>query len=294
MLEAGSKVPLYTDDPTYSQKNKIRDMENLEITTIEDNKRIYQVPTAAPANIQMLDKAVNEWLEQGQFTGAAFDPILGKEGVSGTTFRGQERSVQQGRGLHDRRKGKRAKFIEEIYRKLIIPRIVKEITKGKKFLATLSSDEMVWVTDALATNAWNRNYIDKVLDQQGFVEGEKEMFIEQFKKDFTKKGNKHLLEILKGEMEGIELRMGINVAGKQKDIVGLSDKLLSIFQAIFANPVGFQQTMQIPGMSKTFESILEFGGINISDFSALLSAPPIQMQAQAPQAQPMLPSPQMV
>ena len=119
LLEAGSKVPLYTDDPEYTNKNRIQEMENLEITTIEDGKRIYQVPTVAPANIQLYERSINEWYEQAQLTGSAFDPLLGKQPNSGTTFRGQERSVQQGRGLHERRRGQRAKFIEELYRDFI-------------------------------------------------------------------------------------------------------------------------------------------------------------------------------
>ena len=49
-----------------------------------------------------------------------------------------------------------------------------------------------------------------------------------------------MLEILKDEFKNIDIKMGINVAGKQKDLVNLSDKLLSIFQFIFANPQGFQ------------------------------------------------------
>ena len=152
MLEAGSKVPLYTDDPNYQNRNKIIDMENLEITTIEEGKVIRQVPTVAPANIQLFEKSIDEWFEQAQLQGSAFDPILGKEPPSGTTFRGQERTVQQGRGLHDRRRGQRAKFIEEIYRDWEIPRMVKKIIGGKEFLATLTSDEKEWMSNQLADN----------------------------------------------------------------------------------------------------------------------------------------------
>lgn len=292
MLEAGSKVPLYTDDPAYTQRNKIQNMENLEVTTIADGKRIYQVPTVAPVNVQLLEKAINEFYEQGQLAGAAFDPLMGKEANSGTTFRGQERVVQQGKGPHDRRRGQRAKYLELIYRKMIIGKMKKGILKGKKFLATLTADEMEWVSDQMAVHAWNKYCVDKVLDDNGnFVEGEKEMFLEQYKLDFKKKGNKHLLEILKGEMDGVEIRMGINIAGKQKDLAGLSDKVLSIFQFVLGNPQ-IQQTMQaIPGLAKSFNDIMEFSGISPVDFSTFTSGMQ-QIQQMTPQmmksvAQPM-------
>lgn len=294
LYEAASKVPLYTDDPAYQNRNKIQDMENLEITTIEENKRIFAVPTAAPANIQLLDGGVNEWMEHAQLTGSAFDPVLGKEANSGTTFRGQERVVAQGRGLHDRRRGKRAKFIESLYREIIIPKMVKEIVSGKKFLATLSPEEMTWVADELATNAANQKIKESMF--KGMREGkpmmtkeEQDTFKKIFKETFMKQGGQKLLEILRGEFEDIEVRMGINIANKQKDLVNLSDKILSIFQYIFANPQGFQQAMQIPALARSFQDILEFSGLNQADFQALTAPMDAQpMMQQSPQAQPQI------
>jgi hypothetical protein len=294
LLEAASKVPLVTDDDSYQNRNKIQDMENLEITTIEDGKSIQLVPTAAPANIGLMEGAINEWFEQSQLLGAAFDPILGKEATSGTTFRGQERTVAQGRGWHDRRRGQRAKFIEEIYRDWIIPDIVKEIVKGKKFLANLTVEELSWIQDRLATNFANRKMVERTLESVANSkkplpsQEEKDQVIQTFKEQFARTGDKHLVEVLKGEFKGIEVKMGINIANKQKDLVNLSDKLLSIFQFVFANPQGFQQAMQIPALAKSFTDILEFSGLNQTDFLSL-TQPPTQAPETLQQPQQQLP-----
>lgn len=284
MLESASKVPLYTDDPTYTQKNKIQDMENLEVTTIEDGKRIFQVPTAAPANIQLYSNDINSWYEHAQFLGAAFDPIMGKEPVSGTTFRGQERTVAQGRGLHDQRRGKRAKFIEEIYRDWILPDMIKEINKGSKFLATLDTQELTWVAEQLAINKANDKILNLALEKgQVLTSDQQDKLTQTFKDQILKTGNKHLFETLRGEFNDRKINIGINVANKQKDLVQLSDKLLSIFQFIFANPQGFQSAMQIPALASSFENLLEFGGLSIADFSSLLQAPKVQPAQTPPQ-----------
>ena len=280
LIEAASKVPLYTDDEGYTSRNKIQDMENLEITTVSEGKKIYQVPTAAPANIALFERSINEFFESAQLIGSAFDPLLGKEQSSGTTFRGQERTVAQGRGLHDRRRGQRAKFIEDIYRTWIIPDMVKEITKGRDFLATLTTEEVQWISDQLSESYANKYQIDAIFD--GKVPQDKETLKRQYQADFAKKGNKHMLSILKDEFEDVEIRMGINIASKQKNLVGLTDKVLSIFQFIIANPQGFQQVMQIPGMAKAFEDIMEFSGLNSVDFTSLASQP-MQMQPNAEQ-----------
>ncbi len=296
MLEAGSKVPLYTDDENYTSKNKIQDMENLEVTVVQEGRRIGQVPTAAPANIQLFANEINSWYEQAQAAGSAYDPIMGKEASSGTTFRGQERSVAQANGTHVKRRGQRAKFLEELYRDWIIPDITRKILKGKKFMATLSTEELNWVAEQMSIVQSNEIIVDAILNKGKYVtKEEQDALIEVRKQAILKEGNRQLVEILKDEFDGVEIKMGINIAGKQKDLVNLSDKLLSIFQFIFANPQGFQQAMQIPALAKSFENILEFGGMSIGDFSSLLQTSNIQaqptIQAQNNvQATPMMPN----
>lgn len=270
MLESGSKVPLYTDDSSYVSKNKIQDMENLEITTIEDGKRIYQVPTVASANVQLLDRAIDEFFVFAQTAGAAQDPILGAQPNSGTTFRGQERSVAQAKGSHTRRMGKRAKFIESLYREFIIPDIKKGILNGKKFLATLSPSEMGWLADTIATNVVNTEIMSATINGQPVTPEQQAQMTAQVKAQFLKKGNKHLLEILKGEFKDIELKIGINIANKQKDLVGISDKLLSVFQTIMANPY----IIKAEPIANLFNQIIELGGLQPIDLSGL-NIPPM-------------------
>jgi len=288
MLESGAKTPLWTDDPEFTQKQKIQEMENLEVMQLGEGKKIGLVPTVAPNNIQLYSNEINVLYEYAQTAGSANDPIMGKEAASGTTFRGQERSVAQGRGIHDRRRGQRAKFIEEIYRDWIIPKMVREITKGKKFLATLSTDELSWVADTIATNKTNERIKEMIFAGKKPTEKDKQTFMQLFKGEFLKKGNKQLLEVLKGEFDDIEVKMGINIAGKQKNLADLSDKVLSIFQFVLANPQGFQSAMQIPALAKAFENLLEYSNLSIGDFSSLLTPPaqpvPVDGQEQGQEA----------
>lgn len=276
LMEAAAKVPLFTDDPTYTQRNRIQDMENLEITTVEDGKRIYQVPTAAPTNIMLHEKSIADWFDYAQLSGSAFDPILGKQAVSGTTFRGQERTVAQGKGAHERRRGQRAKFVEILYRDWVIPHMKKQILKGKKFLATLTAEEIGWISQQLAENYATKTQIEEMLNMQPI--SNVELLKQEFLSTMAKKGNKHLIELLKDEFEDAEISININVASKQKDLVQLSDKLLSIFQVVFQNPASFMQAMKIPALANTFGDILEFGGLSIAEFSSLVNAPPMQPQ----------------
>lgn len=286
LLESASKVPLWTDDDGFVNRQQIRDMENLEITTIKQGSSIGQIPTAAPANIQLFQQSINEWFQNAQLVGFAQDPLLGKQSYAGQTFKGQERLVQTGRGPHERTKGKRAKFIEKLYRQFIIPEIKKEITKGVEFVASLSFSELQWVMDSMAENFASKTQKEQVLN--GELPGDKEVLIQEFKKNFTKKGNEHLIKILKDEFKDAEIDIEIDVAGKQHDLAEMTTKIFSIFQFVFANPQGFQQLMQIPAMANSFNDILEYSNIEPSDFASLVQAAPVQ-PTQAPQGQPPVP-----
>ena len=280
-IEAGAKNVLYTDDESYTDRNKIQDMENNEITTIDDGKTIQRVPTENPQAVALFENSINGWFEQAQLIGSAQDPLLGKEAVSGTTFRGQAQTLQTGRGLHDRRRGQRAKFLEEIYRDWIIPDITKKILKGQEFMATLTADEMKWVSEQLADNFASREIVEDVLN--GKEVRDKEILKAEFLESFSKGGSKRLMKVLKGEFKDVEIKMGINIAGKQKNLAMMTDKVLSIFQFIFSNPQGFQQVMQLDGMSSAFNDILEFSGVSAVDFSNLAALPAPQAPIEAPE-----------
>lgn len=289
MLAAGAKTPLVTDDPAFTNRNKIQEMENNEIVTIEDGKTIVPIQTINATNVQLYEKSTDLWFQHAQLSGAAFDPILGKEQASGTTFRGQERTVAQGRGWHDRRRGQRAKLIEKLYREGLIQRMVREINKGQKFLATLSVEELAWIGEQMAQKYANDKLKQRILKGKMVTKEDQEQFKTTFKEIFSKQGNRRLIEVLKDEFKDIEIKIGINVAGKQKDLVNLTDKILSVFQFVFANPQGFQQAMQIPALSKAFGDILEFSGLSITDFSSLVNAPAPTQVAQNPQQTPTAP-----
>ena len=66
MLEAGAKSPLLTDDPSFASRNKINEMENLEVATIEDGKTVQLIPTVNPVNVQLYEKSIDNWFQQTQ------------------------------------------------------------------------------------------------------------------------------------------------------------------------------------------------------------------------------------
>lgn len=295
MLDAASKTILKasgSNGVAIAQKNKVRDMDNLEIIDVGPDGDLSQVDTF-PRNMQLFDKSVEQWEMHAQQMGAANDAIMGESPSSGTPFKLQELVVSTGQGLHDYRRGQYAKHLEEIYRDWIIPHIQKKITEGATFLSELSLDELQYVTDALITKTTNDKIKKLMIEGKLMKPEEIEAFREVTRENLKKNGNKYFVELLKGEFKGTSLAVKVSVAGKSKNLSQMTDKLVNVFRTIMVNPA----VLQNQAMAKIFNQIIEASGLDPVDFTGF-EAPveaPEQEEGQPPQApQLMAPTPQNV
>ena len=284
MMDSASKTILVTDDPNYANRNNTNNMENNEITTIADGKTVQQVDTF-PRNFRLFDNFSVELETHAKNMGAAQDPIQGAEPQSGTPFASLQMQVQQGMGLHDYRRGQFAKHIEEIYNDDYIPMIVKKITQGATFLSELSLEDMQYVTECLVRNAVNNFVKEKILNGELINDEEVEALKESTAEEFKQKGNKHFIEILKGEFKNASLAVKVSVAGKSKNLGKAMDVIVNVMRFAMSNPQGFMAVMQIPGMAASFNQVIEYAGLSPVDFSDIgkvqqQMAEQAQMQAQ--------------
>ncbi len=270
MLQGASKVILQTTDNSFKGKNKLNNLDTNEVLVTETNTRIEPINTQ-PYSVNIFNDAVDRWEAHARQMGAANESIMGESPASGTPFKLQELITAESHSLHEYRKGKLATFLGEIYRDWIIPHIVKEITKGQKFLATLDLDEMQTIAEQLVNCATNNMVKERILNGQLIYPEEIELFKSQVKDQFMKKGNKQFIEILKGELKDAPMEIEVNIAGKQKNLSAITDKLVNVFRQIVATP----QVLDDPRMGKLFNTILENSGLSPIDF---YQAPKPQIQ----------------
>lgn len=250
-------------------KQNITDLDNNEIIDVGEGGDLTQVDTF-PRNLRLFENSVAQWEQHAKDMGAAQDPIQGKEPSAGTPFSSLIEQVRQGMGLHEYRRGQFAKHIEEIYQDWIIPHIQKKITEGFKFLSTLSLEELTYVREALVNNLAEKRVKELVLEEgKSVTDEEREVFKQLISEQFKKKGNKHFLEALKGEFKDMTLAVKVNVAGKSKNLSAIVDKITNLWRFAFSNPDGFARVMQIPGMAKGWNEILEFSNLSPIDFSGI-------------------------
>lgn len=263
MLDAASKVILKTTDSTVAAKHPsgLKDMDNLEIVEYAENSSLDQLNTT-PVNLELFTQAENEWEAHAQQLGAANDSIMGKAPAAGTSGKLQELVTVESQGLHEYRQGKLATYMAEIYRDWIIPHAATEISKGQTFLAELDLDELQAVADSLVTCQANDMIKEKILNGQTIDPNEVDAFKAQVRDQFMKGGNKKFIEILNGEMENAPIDVAMDIAGKQKNLPAMVEKLSKVFGQIIANPA----ILDDPRMAKIFNQMLEAMGLSPIDF----------------------------
>jgi uncharacterized membrane-anchored protein YjiN (DUF445 family) len=172
--------------------------------------------------------------------------------------------------------------MDEIYRDWILPYLSKEIVKEQKFMQELSFDEMQEVVDKIITQKANDFKKRMILAGEDINEDLVNDFKETIKQDEIKKGAKRFFEILKDEMKDISLSVMTNIAGKQKNLALLTDKLVNVLRQYIATP----QIRQDPEMTKLLNVILESSGLSPMSFGAPPMAQPIQIAQPGANQQP--------
>ncbi|MCH8094301.1 MAG: hypothetical protein IH953_06875 [Chloroflexi bacterium] len=232
----------------------------------------------------MFNEAMASWENHARVTGSASDPVLGEEPKSGTPFRLQALVTAQGLSVHEYRKGKIATFFDRVWSKTIIPNLVKDLLKGKEFLANLDADELEEIAERVVTNQANKFVKERILSGGLILPGEVDEFKEKAKESFRKGGNKRFLKIIKDEFKDTPLAVKINIVGKQAYLAQMTDKLSGVLQQIIANPAILQNKVA----RKIFDKILEGSGLSPIEFADIGQPQQLLQPVQGqPQTQPL-------
>ncbi len=267
LLDAASKIVLISDDESIAAKHPkgLKNLKNLEILTTDKDKRGVWKLDNYPQNIALFDKSVAEWEAHARTTGAANEAIMGEPPTAGTPFKSVEFQAAESHSLHDYRKGKLASFMGEIYKDWIIQHIAKEITKGDEFLAELGLDELQTIAENISINKSNKAVIEKILDGKLITRDETESFKAVVKDEFLKGGNKKFIKILEGEMSKAPIDVEVNIAGKQKRLGQMVDKLVNVLRFMLSTYDPNTKQFAVfndPRMSKYLNEILEYSGMS--------------------------------
>jgi len=272
---------LQTDSEEYGNK-KISNLPENTIIKHEPGKPLSRVDMS----IQNLIPYQNLQVQAGNSArtlGSASEAALGRNPTSGTPFALQELIVQEGEGIHQYRQGKIATFFaDELYRDWFLESLVKEMNLGLTFSEELSLDELQEISNKIVTKQANNRIKSQYRKGKIVTKEQQDLMMSTMLEDFKKNGNRQFFEVLKDELQDVPLKVKVNVAGKQKTLAQNADKLSKLITNILSN---YQVIQAVPGISKTYNQLIEASGLSPIDFSSIIpttTAPTPQENLQIP------------
>lgn len=261
MLETVSKIVLKTNKKSVKQKNNFANIKHGQIIDLDGDGTLEQL-ILQPVNKVAFDNFINKWEQVARTIGSASDPQLGLSPVSGTPLGTTQIVTSQGQGVHEYRQGKISEFWQEVYRDWVIPHLQSEITKGSKWLDTLTLDEMQEVSESIITKYANKKIKDMILyEGKDPSQEDADALRATLKEIFLKGGNKRFIEIMKGDLEDLPMDIEISIANKQKNLFEYVNKLNSFFRILFT-PGALQAIQQSDELKKLLSEILEGSGLS--------------------------------
>lgn len=241
-------------------------------TILKQNKGdTTTVVTSNLNNIVPFSNHRNQMENSARVIGSASDAQLGNDPASGTPFALQALVVQQGQGIHAYRQGKIASFFADVlYRDWILKWLVDDINSGVKFSEELTLDEMMEISETIANNQAELKVKKLILEGNIVDETQRTEFVNFFKDEFMKGGNRKFFEMIKGELDEIPVDVFVNIKGKQRYMAQNADKITNILREVMRNPQAFAQ---IPGVGSVFNQLLEESGLSPINFSKIIEAP---------------------
>lgn len=261
MLDAASKVIHQTADTSFNSRNKLSDIENNEILVHAANMPVERLDTS-PSNIAIFEKAITDWGQHAQDIGSAGDAILGVKPDAGTPFALQQLNAQQSNNLHEYRRGRLAISLGDEYRDWILPDFVKEMNNEQEFLDELSLSELQWVAEQVSEYETNQFKKRQVIAGGKLSPSILDNHKQAVKQQVMKKGPKQFFKLLKNELKGLPVDVEINIAGKQRDLAGMTDKIVDVTKMLIANP----DAPKTPYIAKLLNMLIETSGMDQIDF----------------------------
>jgi len=274
MLDVASLMVATTTDSQVAQNNNIKDLSPGEIIKLQDNTTMGQLRFDV-VNETAFYNNIAKWEGLARATGSASESSLAVTPTSGTPFALEQLKTANGLQEHDYQRNKVADFIAEIYREWNLPIISAEMRSGYEWIDDLSVDELQATVKNVVENETNdkikKNMIDGKLMTMEEIEQYKALVEEAHMSKSTK-----FLKLLEDELEDIPMDIKINVAGRQKDLSKMTDKLTNIFREVISNP----QVLQDNNAKKVFNEILETSGLSPINFQvSKVVAPPLEAVA---------------
>lgn len=166
-LDLASKLIFQTADGTFVGQNALTAIENGDILIHKENMPLTQIENNSH-DIASSQNFANQWLTLGNKTVGISESMQGGTAPSGTAWRQVEALLQESHDLFALMRQNKGLYLEEMFRKFIIPFVKKQMDTTDEVAATLESHEITKIDSRFiknqSTTLVNKIIVDKALN----------------------------------------------------------------------------------------------------------------------------------
>lgn len=257
LMEFASMLIFQTTDKKIG-KNVLTGMQPGEIVQLTDGKQLAPVNTIS-GSIPQFTNIIESWRNQVDRATSVFEANSGESLPSGTPYRLAALQNQEANSHFQYRMEEMGSFIEEIYSDWVMPYFEKKLSKGHKFAAEYTKDELDKLDEAYINHLVYKQMKDDT-DQgilhtdPGLIEQERQ----RLKDKLSKTGNRRYMDVPEGYYKNLNAKVRVSITNEQRNKGVYLESLSSILQTIANMP----QVLQMPQGKAIFNQIMEISGIS--------------------------------
>ncbi|MFA6314973.1 MAG: hypothetical protein WC648_01205 [Candidatus Paceibacterota bacterium] len=290
-LDLAGKLIFQTSDGTFVGQNALTAVENGDILIHAVNQPITTVANTAH-DITSWQSFANQWKVLGNEITGVSESMLGNTAPSGTAWRQVETLLQESHDLFNLMRQNKGLYIEEMFKKFVIPFVKKQMDTSEEVSATLEDYDIQRIDAKYIKNRstliTNNLIKDKVLSGQPVSPEEQAMMTEMaangLKESLSDQGNQRFFKpsdidtkTWKMQFKNLEWEVQVDVTGESTDQNDMTT--LNTMLAFFARKQGMPLT---PEEKLIFNKLLAHTGtVSPMELSALPApvAQPSPLQA---------------
>ncbi len=165
-LDLASKLIFQTSDGSFVGQNALTAIENGDILIHKPNEPLTQLQNNSH-DITSLQSFGQQWKVLGNELTGVSESMLGNNAPAGTAWRQVEALLNESHDLFDLMRQNKGLYIEEMFKKYVIPYVNKQMDTSEEISATLESYDIEKIDskyiDTTTTNIVNKAIKDKVL-----------------------------------------------------------------------------------------------------------------------------------
>lgn len=257
MIELSAKRVFLTNSGRLA--GNMMNIENGLMVQVNDDDFVRPIEFTNPS-FQQAQSIKEQWDDQYNKVANSFGAITGETMPSNTPFRTTAILNSEANNHFDYKKEDAALFLQEVFYDWVLPAIGSKMNKAHIINAEFSSDELMQLDEAFATEQANKQLINAVLNGKIKTATDYENSINTFKELVMVSGERRFIDVPEGYYKDFKPKISVIITNEARNKAVVLESISSILTQVANAP----QLLEDPTLYQLFAKAVELSGAGIS------------------------------